>query len=173
MKQPVTLHAPLLLKCCYFLHIKCIYNFIISCLTYDLGARALCSHVACTFHGVKDLCPVRYLPGGLCGGGGGLSPGVVCPGDSESSRGDQHPGAARGEETGGASRRGRDPGAEPERQIRVHPESGPEQEPLRKKLTFSSWSDVMNTNKKPHSAVAITPGPDRSACVSVLHLCSS
>lgn len=76
----------------------------------------LCHHVACTFYGIQDICPICYLPRGLRGGSSRLSFGVVCPGDTESSRGDKHSGAARREETGGANRCGRDPGAELERE---------------------------------------------------------
>lgn len=76
-----------------------------------LGAKAVCSHVACSLDSVTDLCPLRDLPRRLCGGSSGLPPGVVCQGDPETSRGEEHPGAERGEEAAGASGHGQHPGA--------------------------------------------------------------
>lgn len=52
-----------------------------------LGARAVCSHVACNVDGVADLCSLRHLSCCLCGRSCGLPPGVVYQRDSQTSRG--------------------------------------------------------------------------------------
>lgn len=88
----------LLLCCIYFLFLQFVWQLrcgrdtkspplllYVNLLTVSFvsfWARVPCSHVACAFYGIEDLCPICHLPSGLCGGSSGLSPGVVCPGDS-------------------------------------------------------------------------------------------
>lgn len=120
---------------------NCTYHLITFHLRRSLGAKVVCSHVTCGLDSATYICPLCDLPCCLCGGSSGLPPGVVCQGDPETSRGEEHPGAERGEEAGGASGYRQHPGPQPEGETGVHAPSGSEQEPTREELTHCGVRD--------------------------------
>lgn len=101
----------LMKELCHLVH-KCRFCYSLSCLLVKmrcthvffflhLASWVACSHVACFLDGGTDLRPVCDLPSRVCGGSGGLPPGVVCQGHPCVPRGEEHPGAEGGAEAAG------------------------------------------------------------------------
>lgn len=94
-----------------------------------LASWVACSHVACFLDGGTDLRPVCDLPRRVCGGSGGLPPGVVRQGHPCVPRGEEHPGAEGGAEAAGTRGHGQHAGPESEGEAGVHAQGGSQQEP--------------------------------------------